>query len=375
MNMESTTNADIIPVRVGQALQRLGLSLFSESRDLIDWREVAGVAIDVVGERWTEAAVPREALAEFAGYVNRVTPAVAEFTGLEPVTPIGEPVVFNRSEWIVTTTRTAKPLIEPFLEQIVGAKRGPAVRLLKTAMWGELGVVIGYLAKRVLGQYDISLLEPQRTDGQLFFVYPNIVETEARLGVDGEEFRMWLALHEVTHAFEFQAHPWLREHISGLINDQFAYLKQRLGKAEASGEKEQPVSRLLGGLLVPGGWRDLMSVDENPVLAKTQAVMSVLEGYSEFVMERAGALVGGENNIAEMFDHARRSKNLANKLFERLIGLHVKIDQYQLGYQFISQATEAGGMALANRVWEGPRNLPTLTELRRPELWVARMLK
>jgi len=128
-------------------------------------------------------------------------------------------------------------------------------------------------------------------------------------------------------------------------------------------------------LVFPGAWRELMSVDENPVLAKTQALMSVLEGYSEFVMERVGESLGGEANVAELFDHARRSKSVGHKLIERLIGLQVKIDQYKLGYQFVSQVVLATDMELVNRVWERPMNMPTLTELGQPELWIARMLK
>ncbi len=372
MSMETTMIADALPVRAGRVLQRLGIGLLAPSRDLIDWRDVAGVAIDTIGGAQASAQVPESAVEEFTAHIREVVPAIADYTNLVPQAPLAQPIIFNRAEWIVTTAKTVGPLIEPFLKELMGDERG-AGRVMKTAMRAELGLVVGYLSHRVLGQYDISLIDPDSRDGRLFFVYPNIVETEERLGVGGDEFRRWLVLHEMTHAFEFQANPWLREYMADLIKGQLTFLQARLGdteeRADGIGHSAQRM------FAVPGAWRELMSVDENPVLAKTQALMSVLEGYSEFVMERVGQNIGGEANVAELFDHARRTKSVGHKLMERLIGLQAKIDQYRLGYQFVSQVADATDISFVNRVWDGPKSLPTLTELEQPEFWIARMQK
>lgn len=373
MRMETTIASDTLPTRAGRVLQRLSLGLLTPSCEMLDWREVAGVAIDTVGAAEAHAAVPSAVTEEFASHIQEVVPAVADFTGLVPQAPLAQPVIFNRAEWIVTTAQTMGELMEPFLREMMDSER-VAGRLMKTAARAEMGLVLGYLSRRVLGQYDISLIDPDSRDGRLFFVYPNIVDTEERLGVDGDEFRRWLALHEMTHVFEFQANPWLRRYITDLIQGQLAFLKDRLNDTEKKrgGTKRSPG----GGMLVfSGAWRELMSVDENPILAKTQALMSVLEGYSEFVMEKAGESLRGETNVAELFDHARRTKHIGHKLIEKLIGLNVKIEQYKLGYQFINHVALATDIEFVNRVWEGPKSLPTLTELQRPELWMGRMLK
>lgn len=372
--MEATAQNDSLPVRASKVLRRLGLGLTDNSSELIDWREVAGVAMDVVGDDRAGSHIPEAVSEEFAAYVAEIAPLVAEFTGLTPADPIKTPVVFNRAEWIAVTAQFMKPLIEPFVEEIAGPRYGRS-RFLKAGLWGELGFVLGYLSRRVLGQYNISFTESSDHDGLIYFIYPNIVETEDRLGVEGGEFRRWLALHEVTHAFEFQANPWVRDYVRELITSQMVFLRDRLEGLESSGDGESPLPAPVKGLLAPGSWRDVMSLDENPGLAKTQALMSVLEGYSEFVMGRVGARSNGEINIAEMFETARGSKPIANKLIERLIGLQVKTDQYRLGHRFIEQAAVSTDMELVNRLWEGPKNIPTLTELEAPELWIKRMLK
>jgi coenzyme F420 biosynthesis associated uncharacterized protein len=358
-------------MRTGRVVQRLGLNLFAPSEDMINWRELSGVAMDVVGETWGWKPVPDGAADEFADYVRRVKPAVADFTGLKPLGPIGEPVIFSRSEWIVTTCGSIRPLMGPFLERIVAADFGNP--FLRSSISAELGLVLGYLSRRVLGQYDISMLESGADEGHLFFIYPNIVDAETKLEMGSEEFRIWLVLHELTHAFQFQCNPWLRGYIRGLINEQLGHLKHHLEKAKLL-DDGKGATQTLESMFGQGDMRELMSVEDNPVFAKTQALMSVIEGHSEFVMERVAATVGGERDIAALFEHARHTKSLSNKLFERLIGLQVKLDQYDLGYKFISQAA-AADIELVNRLWEGPENLPTITELGHPELWISRMLK
>lgn len=369
--MESMFTEEALPVRTGRVIQRLALGVISPPVASLDWHEVAGVAISAIGSAQAETSVPPDVVAEFEVHVQEAAVAVADFTGLVPLGPLPRPVVFNRAEWIVTTVQTMGPLIEPFVQELKAGRRLGS-RLMKTAVRAELGLVVAYLSRRVLGQFDISLIEPAAHEGRLFFIYPNIIEAESKLGVDESEFRRWLALHETTHVFQFKATTWLRPYISHLLSEQLKYLQTRLSE-----EGRNQNSRLtVGSLLVPGGLSKIMSVDENPNLAKMQALMSVLEGYSEFVMERVAAARGeGSQNIAEMFDHARRTQRLGHKIIERVIGLQVKIDQYRLGYQFINEVASAADMALVNRVWEGPEKLPTLTELHRPALWISRMLK
>jgi coenzyme F420 biosynthesis associated uncharacterized protein len=355
----------------GRIIRRLGFGLFEEGEGLVDWRQVAGVAIDYAGEDWRQALIGPAVAAEFAGYVKQVAPAVADFTGLELTEPLGPPIVFNRSEWAATTAEDIKPLLEALMASVGGLDYGRrAGPLARAAVAGQLGLVLGYLAKRVLGQYDSSLTVKEDRPGRLFFIYPNIVETESRLGVDPRVFRLWLTLHEVTHGFEFKANPWLKSYIQGLLEDHIAFAKAKLSRLGAGEEDD-----LTDKLSLTKSFGELLRPEDSPTLAKIQSVMSVLEGYSEHVMaETAAKVLPGSVDIGALLERARGNRSWSQSIFERLIGLDVKLEQYRLGRLFVKEAAAAGGMELANEMWR-PGNLPTLTELRHPELWVARMRK
>lgn len=367
--------------RAGSIIKRLGVSLLDPSDALIDWYDVAGVGMDLVGEEKIIARSNEALTDEFNGYVRRVWPVVADFTGLEMNRDLIPAVVFNRKEWIAITVENLKPLLEALLKGFVGSlspvgETQNVNRFVKIVLAGELGLTLGYLATRVLGQYDLKMMRGIDTPGQLYFIYPNILEAEKRIGFNSTSFRLWLALHEVTHAFEFEANKWIKKYIEELIGEYSQYMEARLERtAHRSGDDESGEVPLLKiSSLRSVRW--LMSPDENPILAKTQAIMSVLEGYSEYVMEKAGAdIIEDRAGIAMLMDHARANRNWMHKLIEKVIGLEIKMQQYRLGYTFIKNAVEVGGMNLANRVWEGPVAMPTLTELREPELWITRMLK
>lgn len=355
--------------RAGRILQRFVISVFSAGDGSIDWDEVAGTAIDVAGEDQSASSVAPHAAAEFEEYVSRVSPHVAEFTGFTLAEPLPVPVVFNRSEWIVTVVANVKPVLESLFGGVLktvtaGEGDGASTRVVRAATGAELGMVIGYLSGRVLGQYDMPLMGGAAGRGSIYFIYPNVLEAERRLSLSPRDFRLWLALHEVTHGFQLEANPWIKDYLKELIEEQAGYMSARLARKTGS---NGPAAKNL---------RRLISPAENPMMARAQALMSVLEGYSEYVMETAGTdIIGGGRGIAAVLDEARHSKSLPYQLIEKLIGLDVKMQQYRSGYLFVKQAVDAGGMDLANLVWRGPGNMPTLTELGRPELWIARMFK
>lgn len=373
------TRSSAILARTSRIVQRLGISMLAPGDELLDWDEVAGVAMDVSGADWPGRYIGPELGAEFAGYVKEVAPAVAEFTGLELETDLKAPVVFNRSEWIATTTENLKPIFEILLKSLftsinVGVKQPSRITRAVTA--GELGFILGYLSNRVLGQYDLAIMSEDKAPGLMYFVYPNIIEVEKKLGVRKRSFRLWLALHEVTHAFEFKANTWLKAYIRDLTKENARYIETRLSRVRDKVGENGATYDWIVKLMMKKSFRELISPNENPVLAKAQAIMSILEGYSEYVMAMAGdSIVDDSTDIAELLDQARKSRHWMQELIEKLIGLEVKIQQYKMGFDFIQKAVNVGGMRLANMVWEGPRNIPTLTELHQPELWIARMLK
>ncbi len=363
--------------RAGRVIRRVALDLFQPQAGLMNWRQSAGVAIEIAGRPPGEGKIDPGAGDEFAEYARRLWPVVMETAHLKAVGAPPRPILLSREEWIATTSQSIAPLVELVLGELAGEDRRIGSRFKRvsgTIVSSELGIVLGYIATRVLGQYDVDLLNKDARPPQLFMIYPNIVATEERLGVDSAAFRQWLTLHELTHALEFRANEWLANYLNSLIMEHIGYLKSRIGRSGSDSDSDNPWH--IFRMMFSGSMSRLMSAQENPVLAKTQALMSILEGYSEFIMDRAAAqVIGPRHNVAELFESGRAQRGVLQKVFERIIGLHMKVEQYKLGFDFISVVDEAHGLELVNRVWTGPESIPTLTELEQPELWIDRMLR
>jgi coenzyme F420 biosynthesis associated uncharacterized protein len=221
-----------------------------------------------------------------------------------------------------------------------------------------IGLILGFLSKRVLGQYDPQLLgrEPAGDPG-LYLIEPNIAQWQEEAGLPGEELRRWLILHEMTHAWQFEAHPWLRDHLNGLIRDVLGAAIDRT---------RSPLERLLSMSL---GVRDQLAV-----IGRVQATMSLVEGYSNLVMDVVGREVLPEFELLEAAYQARAGeKTVFEKLFWKLTGLELKLQQYVVGERFCKDIHERHGIEVLNRAWEGPATLPTLEELRDPERWARRI--
>jgi coenzyme F420 biosynthesis associated uncharacterized protein len=230
----------------------------------------------------------------------------------------------------------------------------------------------------VLGQYDLTLLgrEPV-TAGRLYFVQPNIAAAERTLGLPSDEFRLWLALHETTHAFEFEAHPWLRDHFNTMLERYFAFLRE---------DAEELRARGLGGLRLylerirlgggeSGSWLEaLMNEEQRELFNEMQATMCIVEGYSNHVMNAVGRdLLPNYALISRRFAQRLEQRSQADRLLAKLTGLDVKMEQYRLGEEFIDCVVRERGHGFARRVWTGPWYLPTMAEIRQPERWLARI--
>ena len=234
----------------------------------------------------------------------------------------------------------------------------------------QLGFLLGFMGSKVLGQYDLALLSAESTPGRLLFVEENIRQTARILDVPLEPFRTWIALHETTHAFEFEAHPWLRPYLADRLERQL-----RLFSREASGlgrEALKSFGRSLRGETDGAGsehWIErLMTDEQRRLFRETQAVMSLLEGFSDYVMDEVGRdLVPGVERISAKF-HERR--NARRSPFERavmrLTGMDVKMEQYRTGERFVRAIAAGGGSAALRRLWEGPESLPRHGEIDDP---------
>jgi len=350
---------------------------------LIDWERVQRIARQIVKEEEAVQGWHETWKNYYSEMVARCYPVITEEIGRELPVPIESIQAFTRNEWIDANIANFKLLFEPIEDIYRKVQTGPNLAtvvmgdLNQAVLSTEVGVLLGYLARRVLGQYDLSLLgkEPV-TEGRLYFVEPNIAAVQSELGLDPDDFRLWIALHETTHAYEFEAYPWVREYFNSLLEEYFTYLSDDLTTFSSGlGGLRSLVDRARANVNNGDSWIEMvMTGEQRSLFNRLQALMSIVEGYSNYIMNAVGErLLPSYATIKERIEQRAANRSPAEKLFIRITGLALKMEQYRLGEAFINEVVEARGVAVANRVWEGPDYLPTLDELRSPQTWIARV--
>jgi coenzyme F420 biosynthesis associated uncharacterized protein len=316
---------------------------------------------------WAEAT---DAVTELRGLAVRAEEHVRSVTGLIPPGDPLEATVVDRPGWAAANVDGFKIVLEPLAEKLL-LKNSSRIALAGAArLTGiQMGTLLAWLSSKVLGQYEVFL--PEEGTGRLVLVAPNIVETERRLGVDPTDFRMWVALHEVTHRTQFTAVPWLHGHVRSEVRE--------LLEASSLDDPGELVSRLKSAVtqLPRGGSMVelLQTPEQKVVLERVTAFMSLLEGHAEHVMDGVGpAVVPTVATIRARFDQRRKEgSGLVDRVLRRLLGLDLKALQYAEGKVFVDTAVREVGMAGFNRVWESPETLPTRQEIREPLAWVQRI--
>jgi coenzyme F420 biosynthesis associated uncharacterized protein len=349
---------------------------------VIDWMLAEKIGVFVAGSGG--ARTPKVDLTALAAESES---RVVAYTGLTPLQPLPPPEGISRQEWVGTNVASMRALLEPVLER-TGKGLGPLKPAMKLAvgvvLTTEVGVVVGYLAQRVLGQYELVMLEePDReppTDAQpprpprLLFVLPNLGQAVTAFDADEQEFMTWVALHEVTHAVQFGGVPWLRGHMAGLIRDLLATAEVRMDrKRKLRLPRTEDVKRVLSALR-RGDFVALLATEaERETLDKVQAVMAVIEGHAEHVMDAvAPDLLPSLPRLRAAIDRRRQRQSLASRLVARLLGLEMKLRQYERGKRFCDEVVALGGVDALKRVFESPDSLPTLAEIEEPGAWLAR---
>lgn len=302
---------------------------------------------------------------------------VGQASGLA-LSPVVSAVPLDRSRWAERNLRSFRYLVEPMSEKmsVLPAPSGMDAMLapLIPALLGmQMGVLVGFLSQRVLGQFDIGL--PAAEEGDIYYVVPNIEAFASDHGLESKQVRLWVALHEVTHHAQF-AQGWVRPHFIQLVHE---YLDGMQLDASALGERMQDFtdpSRLQELLDDPAGLAGMVTTPEQrPKLDAIQAFMSIVEGYSDYLMDRAapGLLPDLERMRAAMT--ARREEaGQGESLLNRLLGMELKREQYRLGAEFCEQVAGRWGHDALRKLWDAPENLPSLAELSDPLGWAARVL-
>ncbi|MYY03494.1 MULTISPECIES: zinc-dependent metalloprotease [unclassified Streptomyces] len=364
---------------------------------MVDWNLAVATATRLVRpgpEISREEA--REVVAELRRHAKAAEEHVRSFTRMIPegTEPEDTPVlVVDRTGWIKANVAGFRELLRPLLEKMEerrggGGAGGAVLGAVGSKVTGvEVGMLLSFLASRVLGQYETFAPAtrelPASADGggRLLLVAPNIVHVERELDVDPHDFRLWVALHEETHRTQFTAVPWLRDHLQGEIQ---SFLDETDVDPMTFLERLREAAQSLAGGSPEGeegedGGRSLVELVQTPaqreILGRLTAVMSLLEGHADYVMDGVGPeVVSSVGEIREKFQQRRaRGASRLDQALRKLLGLDAKLRQYRDGERFVRAVVDKVGMDGFNRVWTSPNTLPTKAEIAAPEDWIARV--
>ncbi|WP_329463777.1 zinc-dependent metalloprotease [Streptomyces sp. NBC_01431] len=336
----------------------------------------------------------RAVVAELRRHAKAAEEHVRAFTRMIPegVEPEDTPVlVVDRAGWVRANVAGFREVLRPLLDKMQDRRGNMPGGAVLGAVGGkvtgvELGMLLSFLSSRVLGQYETfapasrELPAAPGGGGRLLLVAPNIVHVERELDVDPHDFRLWVCLHEETHRTQFTAVPWLRDHLEGEIQ---SFLDQTEVDPMTILERLREAAQSLSGGRPEGeegeDGRSLVELVQTPaqreILGRLTAVMSLLEGHADYVMDGVGPqVVPSVAEIREKFKE-RRAKG-ASRLdlaLRKLLGLDAKLRQYRDGERFVRAVVEEVGMDGFNRVWTSPNTLPTKAEIAKPADWVARV--
>jgi coenzyme F420 biosynthesis associated uncharacterized protein len=350
----------------------------------------------------------RAVVAELRGLTTVVQQPVREVTGLTSQGSVGPVAVVDRPGWIRANVSGFQVVLEPLAEKL--AERGnpvpvagPLISSVGARVTGaQAGLILAYLSSRVLGQYELFLppgegeapasgtnggygangggaaangTAPGVGVGRLTLVAPNIVSVERELGVNPHDFRRWVCLHEETHRVQFTSVPWLRGYVQGMMTE---FLLASDLDASAIVDRLRTAAGAVAEAVRGGDGESLMEAMQTPaqreLLDKLTNVMTLVEGHGDYVMDAVGPrVVPSVAEIREKFSQRRGSAGRMEQILRRILGIDLKMKQYEQGSKFVAAVVAEAGMSGFNRVWTSPETLPTRSELNKPAEWLARV--
>jgi len=354
---------------------------------MIDWQVATST-----GVRWVRPgpqvsmAEARKVVAELRELAAAVAEPVRELTGLPGSPDDGRVAVVDRPGWIRANVDGFRVVLDPLVQRMAESGTAPPGGSVITAVGSRVtgmqaGLILAYLAGRVLGQYELFL--PPDPDapgrdapaGRLTLVAPNIVMVERELDVNPHDFRRWVCLHEETHRTQFTSVPWLRPYVQEQMSD--FLLASDLDPASILNRIRAAADAVAGA--VRGGEGDslieaIQSPRQREILDRMTSVMTLVEGHGDYVMDAVGpAVVPSVAEIRTKFSARRGSAGRIEQAIRRVLGIDLKMKQYEQGSRFVKAVVEEAGMATFNKVWTSPETLPTKDELQDPHLWLERV--
>jgi coenzyme F420 biosynthesis associated uncharacterized protein len=353
---------------------------------MIDWQVATAT-----GVRWVRPgpqvsmSEARKVVAELRELAATVAEPVRELTGLPGGADDGKVAVVDRQGWIRANVDGFRVVLDPLAQRM--SERGmPQPGTVVTAVGSRVtgmqaGLILAYLASRVLGQYELFLPPDPDAPGQdapagrLTLVAPNIVMVERELEVNPHDFRRWVCLHEETHRTQFTSVLWLRPFVQQQMTD--FLLASELDPASIY-DRLRAAADAVGGAVRGGDGESLIEAIQTPrqreILDKMTSVMTLVEGHGDYVMDAVGpSVVPSVAEIRAKFSARRGSAGRIEQAIRRILGIDLKMKQYEQGSRFVAEVVNEAGMATFNRVWTSPESLPTKDELDTPRLWLERM--
>jgi coenzyme F420 biosynthesis associated uncharacterized protein len=324
---------------------------------LLDWDQVRRTATVRLGSPPSDLPALAAAAKGYRALASKLEKPMLDFVGgLPRGTSLPQFEALDREGWLELNINILRRVIDPVLE----SGRVPNSLIVEVGRAGVnryVGSMLAFLGHRVLGQYDPQLLgaEPMGGEG-LYLVETNVAAWQLAAGLPEQDLRRWLILHEMTHAWQFAAHPWLRPFMEESMQ----------ALVDTATQKGHPAARVaaFAGVL-PAQWR---------VMRQVQAVMSVVEGYSNLVMNQLGVkLLPGFDQLEQAYRKRSSGKSPLEVLIWKLTGLELKLQQYKRGEAFCKAVFDEHGLTVLNRVWDGPDSMPTLAELGNPRAWHRRV--
>lgn len=361
----------------------------AQAQALINWDLAASTAARLTPPGPTlDPAGIAAAVENLRLMADRSVPYVHEITGLEAARDLRDSsvLIVDRASWARANTQSFAVMLQPAMEKMLEGRRGtlnPGAASVSGAITGsQLGAILSFLSSKVLGQYDPFSALAQNSSapaaGRLLLVAPNIIAVERELNVEPADFRLWVCLHEQTHRVQFAAAPWLRHHmmdeienLSGLLLGNVDSLMER-----ASAAAKSLKDRTAGGTAPSrGAILDLLqNPEEKAALSRLTALMSLLEGHANVVMDAVDAsIVPSVKTIRQRFNSRDQDRGVIEKFIRSLLGLDAKMRQYSDGAKFVREVVAVAGMEGFNRVWESAGHLPTEAEIHDSKLWLERM--
>ncbi len=351
------------------------------SPQMIDWDLAVSVASRLAGPG---PVVSRDEADEVVGELragaHRSTPLVRDFTGLVAAETTAPVVVVDRPGWIQANADAFEQIITPVVGKLQ-ERRGVPVSGVTEAVGSrvtglEVGALFGFLAGKVLGQFDPFYAPADSTDaGRLLLVAPNIVHAEREIGADPSDFRLWVCLHEETHRVQFTAVPWMRDHLRSEIDNIVGSVEVDPGQvAKMLGDAVGRVGDVVRGKSDMGLLDLFATPEQREVVDRITGVMSLLEGHADVVMDGVGPeVIPSVDAIRAKFDRRRKGAGSIDRLVRRLLGLDAKMAQYRNGAHFVRTVVDEVGMEGFNKVWVEAANLPSKDEIGDPASWVRRV--